>query len=415
MEPLRVLDFNSRFSFSGGGIRTYHLRKLRYFADRDDVAYSLVVPSDRDDCEQHGNARLYHVRTPRLLAVRNYALTIAPNTLRRLVSDIAPDLIEAGDPYADPILAAILRHTKPRFSGVIVGFWHAHYPSAYFEFYGNRLSPIIGRTLGKLGWALARRTYGQYHATIAAADCIVSDLRQSGIERVIQCPLGIDIQAFHPDHRDEQLRRSLGAGPRAQGPTRPLVFFPHRFLSEKGIGEVIAAVPRIAAATGAIFAFAGLGPEEAKVRALCRDRDDCHLLGFIDSAHDMARWHASSDLTLGLSAWETFGFSVLEAMASGAPVVGADRGAAGDWIRRARCGKTVPHGDADALTAACIAVLQDPDHRAMGQRGRAFVAEHFSWDHAFARMLHYYRRLVAAHRAGEPLTGFPYLLDTGAI
>ncbi len=47
-QPISLLDFNNQFSFSGGGIRTYHLRKLEHFANRDDVQYSLVVPSDRD-------------------------------------------------------------------------------------------------------------------------------------------------------------------------------------------------------------------------------------------------------------------------------------------------------------------------------------------------------------------------------
>ena len=78
MQPLRIVDFNSMFSFSGGGIRTYHMRKLAYFAGRDDVAYSMIAPSDRDGVEEHGHARLYHVKTPPLLRVRNYSLIIEP-------------------------------------------------------------------------------------------------------------------------------------------------------------------------------------------------------------------------------------------------------------------------------------------------------------------------------------------------
>jgi alpha-1,6-mannosyltransferase len=410
MQPLRVVDFNSMFSFSGGGIRTYHMRKLAYFAGREDVAYSMIAPSDRDEVEEHGHARLYHVKTPPLLRVRNYSLIIEPRKLLRLVDELQPDLIEAGAPYTDPLLARLIarRAAGGTQRAVIVGFWHTHYPSAYLEFYGSRVAPGLGRALGRLGWHLARRTYGFFDATIAAADCIIEDLRGAGISRVIQCPLGIDIEAFHPRHRDDEKRRQVGAGA-----GRPVVFFPHRLLAEKGIVQVVEAVPRIAEATGAVFVFAGTGPEQPRVEALCRERDDCHFLGFVDGAGEMARWHASADVSFGLSAWETFGFSVLEAMASGVPLVAADRGAARDWVGRAGCGALVPHGDTEALARATIELLQRPDRAELGARGRAFVAAHFSWEQTFERMLHYYRRLVDARRAGTQLEGFPFLLDTG--
>ncbi len=428
MQPLRIVDFNSMFSFSGGGIRTYHMRKLAYFAGRDDVAYSMIAPSDRDGVEEHGHARLYHVKTPPLLRVRNYSLIIEPRKLLRLVDELQPDLIEAGAPYTDPLLARLIarRTNGGTQRAVIVGFWHTHYPSAYLEFYGSRVAPGLGRALGRLGWHLARRTYGFFDATIAAADCIIEDLRGAGISRVIQCPLGIDIEAFHPRHRDGEKRRQVGAegggasertvsvaGGEGGGKERPVVFFPHRLLAEKGIVQVVEAVPRIAEATGAVFVFAGTGPEQPRVEALCRERDDCHFLGFVEGAGEMARWHASADVSFGLSAWETFGFSVLEAMASGVPLVAADRGAARDWVGRAGCGALVPHGDTEALVRATIELLQRPDRAALGARGRAFVAAHFSWEQTFERMLHYYRRLVDARRAGTQLEGFPFLLDTG--
>jgi alpha-1,6-mannosyltransferase len=350
------------------------------------------------------------------------------------VDELQPDLIEAGAPYTDPLLARLIarRRSGGTQRAVIVGFWHTHYPSAYLEFYGSRVSTGLGRALGRLGWHLARRTYGFFDATIAAADCIIEDLRGAGISRVIQCPLGIDIEAFHPRHRDPGKRRQVGAegagaerqvsagagaerqvGASGDAEERPVVFFPHRLLAEKGIVQVVEAVPRIAEATGAVFVFAGTGPEQARVEALCRERDDCHFLGFVDGAGEMARWHASADVSFGLSAWETFGFSVLEAMASGVPLVAADRGAARDWVGRAGCGVLVPHGDTEALVRATIELLQRPDRAELGARGRAFVAAHFSWEQTFERMLHYYRKLVEARRAGTQLEGFPFLLDTG--
>jgi len=400
-QPIRIADFNNHFSFQGGGVRTYHLRKLEHLAERDDVSYSLIVPSDRDEIEHRGLARIVHLRAPRVPGNSAYRLLLNPFKLRAVIDRLRPDVIEVGGPYVDPFL---IRLATRDLDTVVSGFWHTHYPSAYFEFYGNRLSPGVGKLLERAGWALARRTYESYDATFAAADCVIADLRDQGISRVIQCPLGTDLELFNPLRRDPNLRRSLGAG------DRPVLFFPHRLLAEKGVLELVDAVPAIAAQTDAAFVFAGVGPEYQLVSRLVRERNDCHYLGYLEDPVEMARWYASSDLVFGLSAWETFGLSVVEAMASGAPVVGADQGAVRDWIARSGCGVTVSHGDTSGLIAATVSLLGRDNLAEIGRRGREFAVRHFSWERTFERQLAHYRALVAARRAGTERGGYPYLL-----
>jgi len=404
-QPIRIVDFNNHFSFQGGGVRTYHLRKLAHLAEREDVSYSLLVPSDRDEIEHRGLARIVHLRAPRVPGNSAYRLVLNPFKLRAVLRRLRPHVVEVGGPYVDPFL---IRLATRDLDTVVSGFWHTHYPSAYFEYYGNRVSTRVGRLLERAGWALARGTYDRYDATFAAADCVISDLRDQGIERVIQCPLGTDLDLFHPLRRDHELRRSIGA----EG--RPLLFFPHRLLAEKGVLELVEAVPAIAEQTGAVFVFAGVGPEYELVAELVRARGDCHYLGYLQSAQELARWYATSDLVFGLSAWETFGLSVVEAMASGTPVVGADRGATRDWIVRSGCGVTVRHGDTGALIAATVSILGRDNLEEIGRRGREFALRNFSWERTFERQLVHYRALVAARLAGSARDGYPYLLEREA-
>jgi alpha-1,6-mannosyltransferase len=401
-ETLRIADFNNHFSFEGGGIRTYHLSKLEHFARHAAVDHSLIIPSDRDHVESRGRARIYHLRAPRVPGNSAYRLLYDPFKLAATLRRIRPHVLEVGGPYLDPFLVRLATH---QLDVVVSGFWHTHYPTAYFEYYGNRLSRRVGRMLRRAGWALARRTYRQYDVTFAAADCVISDLHDQGIDRVIQCPLGTDLKLFNPARRDPALRHELGAE------DRPLLFFPHRLLAEKGVVELVEAVPAIAARTGAVFAFAGVGPEYPLVSRLVRARDDCHYLGYLKSPEEMARWLATSDLVFGLSAWETFGLSVVEAMASGTPVVGADQGAVRDWIDRADCGVTVPHSDTAQLIAATVALLQRSDLAEVGRRGRRFAALNFSWERTFERQLIHYRALVRARRAGTTPGDHPYRRD----
>ncbi len=401
--PIRLLDFNNFFSFTGGGVKTYHMHKLEYFGSRKDVHYTLVIPSTEDRVDRYGLARVRHLRAPSVPVANNYRLSFNYFKLRKILKETQPDLIEVGGPYLDPFLVTSAAHGLDT---ILTGFWHTDYPTAYLEFYANRVLPGSGRFLRELGWGFARKTYGRYKATFAAADCVVNELDRQQIPGVIQTPLGVDIERFNPRHADPILRREVGAE------NRPLIFFPHRLLREKGIHEVVAGVPAIAEATGAVFVFAGTGPELPLVQKLTYERDDCHYIGYIKSPDKMARWYASSDMIFGLSAWETFGLSIIEAMASGVPVVGADQGAARDWITRANCGKVVPHGNTKKLIGATIDLLNQADLKDIGRRGRQFVETHFSWPATFDRLLQYYQKLILAHRTKAPLPSEPIRLVT---
>ena len=102
--PLRIVDFNNMFSFHGGGIRTYHLRKLEFYASRKDVEYTLMVPSDHDEVEPRGRARLVRLRAPHMPGTTAYRHKLDPRGLRRAFVEARPDLVEVGGAYVDPLL-----------------------------------------------------------------------------------------------------------------------------------------------------------------------------------------------------------------------------------------------------------------------------------------------------------------------
>ena len=387
------------FSFHGGGIRTYHLRKLDYYAERDDAEYTLMVPSDHDEVEERGRAKLVQLRAPHMPGTTAYRHKLDPLGLREAFLEARPHLVEVGGAYVDPLL---VRAAARGLGACQVGFWHTHYPEAYFAFYGRRVNPLLGEALRRIGWWYARRTYGAFDAVLAATDCIVDSLVQNGMRRVAQCPLGVDTELFNPAHRDEALRQSYGA---AGGV--PLVFFPHRLLREKGIFELVEAIPRILAERPAVFVLAGTGPGEPAVRELAARYSEVHYIGYLETPQEMARHYASSDLVLALSPFETFGLSIVEAMASGAPLVGPSGGAGQEFLRRAQAGMEARYGDSGALVEATLGLLGRPDLRELGLRGHRYVTEHFRWDRVFGRQLALYRRLLAHRRGEAPIVDWP--------
>lgn len=92
---------------------------------------------------------------------------------------------------------------------------------------------------------------------------------------------------------------------------------------------------------------------------------------------------------------EGFGFTAIEAMACGRPVIWSDQPA----IREATggIGLPVPEGDVEAIRAAMMTLMDDPDlRRRLGEEGRAFVQERYGWDGVWLR----YERVLEGLRHG---------------
>jgi glycosyltransferase involved in cell wall biosynthesis len=95
----------------------------------------------------------------------------------------------------------------------------------------------------------------------------------------------------------------------------------------------------------------------------------------------------------------------LEAMAMGRPLVISDVPGMRELVREGYTGVTFPAGDADALSRVCLRLLGDTGlRRALGQRARAWVAEHRQWPTLVARYRDIYNRLAELTLFPEPVS-----------
>ena len=107
----------------------------------------------------------------------------------------------------------------------------------------------------------------------------------------------------------------------------------------------------------------------------------------MDEEDDMLLDYVASDVCVQASRAEGLGFSVLESLACGTPVVVSRVGGLVETVCDGSTGWTVPPGDARALAAALREVLERPDEaRRRAAAGAAIVRERFSSDTAFARL-----------------------------
>ena len=178
-----------------------------------------------------------------------------------------------------------------------------------------------------------------------------------------------------------------------------------RLAAEKGVERILEG---FAAAQAALperdvrLVIAGVGPREAALRAAAPE--GVTFLGNLDRRTMLPALYASADAFLFSSHTETLGLVILEAMASGLPVIAAPAGGVADHLRDRVNGLAYPPGDIAAMGRAICAVVRSPSlARQLGDGARA-TAERLSWEHELDRLDASYREVCEiedAPRAGR--------------
>src|SRR5262249_43112654 len=112
--------------------------------------------------------------------------------------------------------------------------------------------------------------------------------------------------------------------------------------------------------------------------------------------------YASADVFCFPSTTDTFGQVLLEAGASGLPVVAADTGGAGELVAPGRTGLLVPPEEPAPLAAALVQLAAEPELRAQLAAGGREAALARTWPSAIAQLERVYSRLVDLER--EPIS-----------
>lgn len=251
----------------------------------------------------------------------------------------------------------------------VVGSYHTQLGDYVRAFSG---SDRLGRGMDR--WM--RWFYAPCSRLLVPSAATADDLRRQGYaaSAIRIWPRGVDTGLFAPGRVSPERRQAWHVDER-----RPAILYAGRLSSEKGLG-LVEAVQRRLHRHGIAhrFVFAGDGPMRA---TLAREVGDAVFLGTVSRAA-MAEVMASSDVFLFPSATDTFGNVVLEAQASGLPVIVSDRGGPPAQMRNGVTGFVCRAGDAESFANALVALLRDRKQRvAMGRAAREF-AEGRHWDTA---------------------------------
>ena len=200
--------------------------------------------------------------------------------------------------------------------------------------------------------------------------------------------------------------------PRTPQPGPPELLFAGRLEYEKGVQDLLAALPRIRRThPGTTLTVAGTGTQQEWLVEQARRHRVSKAVQFVGAVgHDelVGLMHRCSAIVLP-SRYEPFGIVALEAAATGAPLVVSTAGGLGEAVTEPITGLTFAPADVSGLAAAVRATLADPGAAAdRARRARDRLTADFSWSEVAERTAGVY--LSAKRRVRHPV-GRPRIVE----
>lgn len=286
----------------------------------------------------------------------------------------APDVVHLASPFA---FAAYGAFVADRIGIPSVAVYQTDI-AGFASFY--RLG--VGRSAA---WSWLKRVHGVVGRTLAPSSTAAENLTQHGIPRVHLWPRGVDAVRFHPDHRDDALRRRIAPNGEL------IVGYIGRLAPEKSV-ELLEPVTRL---PGVKVVVVGDGPARRSVE---RALPGAMFLGQL-TGDALADAFASLDVFVHTGAHETFCQSVQEAMASGLPVVAPAAGGPIDLVQPGRTGYLYTPGDPGTLRTAVELLVGDPALRATFGAAARRAVEGRTWAAIGDALLDHYAAVTASGAA----------------
>jgi glycosyltransferase involved in cell wall biosynthesis len=286
-----------------------------------------------------------------------------------------PDLIHAVNPF---VLGQGASYYCRRLEVPLVASYHTNI-AAYADFYG--LSAFDRATR----W-YTRRLHNKADLNLCTSRATLEYLTDEGIQRLYLWPQGVDAVRFHPDKSSKESRVRLTGG----HPAERLLLYVGRLGHEKNIGKLKTVLHEV---PGVRLALVGDGPARRdleKEYAGTRTVFTGALQG-----EELASAYASADVFVFPSTTETLGMAMIEALASGLPVVAARTGATGEVVGDGETGILYePDSDAFLVSAVRELISNDGLRARMGRNARA-VAEKRDWRSSTRTLRGYYEKALA--------------------
>lgn len=370
---MRVAIVAESFLPEVNGVTNSVLRVLEHL---EAEGHDALVVAPGDGPEQVGHARVVRMPAVALPMYRSLPVALPTAEVRRQLAAFRPDVVHLAAPVALGAAGAVAARRLGIPAVAVYQTDLAGFASRYH----------LGVAAGPI-WSWLRWVHRQATLTLAPSTLAAWDLRRHGIAPVATWGRGVDLDRFHPKHRNELLRRRLAPDGEV------LVGYVGRLAAEKQVHQLA----RLRDLPGSRLVVVGDGPDRERLQ---RRLPDATFLGF-QSGIALSQAVASLDVFVHTGSHETFCQAVQEALAAGVPVVAPASGGPLELVHHGRNGYLWPDGDAGLLRGAVRSLVEDADLRTrLGRAAHESVAGR-TWAARGDELLGHYRTVAGLPDPGR--------------
>lgn len=381
---MRVAIFTETFLPKVDGIVVKVCRLMEHLQKR---GHEAILFGPGDSPREYAGHKVYSFRS---LPVPFYPeMSISPPWafVEQKVRDFKPDLIHLVNPVS--LGLAGLRVAR-LYKVPVLASYHTDVPGFAEHWNLGFLSESIYR--------YARWIHNRVDLNVCPSEFTRRQLYDHDFERIEIWRGGVDIDLYSPEKRSEEMRHFLSDGEI----DRPLLLYVGRISPEKRIDRLL---PIVQTFPEVRLAVVGDGPNKHDLERLfsgTRTKFTGYLKG-----EELASAYASGDIFTFTGDKETFGNVVVEAMASGLPVLAPNSGGVTDLVIDRHNGRLYSPATVGSIQEVVKEMIHDPTlAQEYGRNGRV-LAEMRTWDITLDELLENYQKLI---EAGRPGGGYKWLI-----
>ncbi len=371
---MRVALFTDTFLPQINGV-TNMLSKLIQYFDKSSIEYMIFAPDSYTELNQ--SFKIEKFPSMKFFLYPECRLSF-PNIFRikNTLLNFKPDIIHLITEFNMGITGLILgkKLGVPTISNYTTNF------AQYLKYYNMEM--LQGTAWGYMKW---------FHNQSDLALCPSLDtkflLKNQGILKVEIYSRGIDSECFNHKFRNIELRKKLGINDKI------VLLYVGRVAPEKAIDILLKSYNKLKDKYKGEVALiiTGAGPDLQKYK---REFPKDTIFTGYKKGQELAEIYASSDIFVFPSPTETFGNVVLEAMASGLPVVVPNTGGVKEIVQHRVNGLLFNAGDSLELTDSIIKIIDDRELRNyLLERSKETVLQR-SWNVIFEELISIYNRVT---------------------
>ncbi|WP_242212389.1 glycosyltransferase family 1 protein [Bacillus cereus group sp. BfR-BA-01383] len=375
---MRVAIFTDTFTPQVNGVAKTLERLTRYF-QKENIAYSVFAP--QHTAEDNFVANVNKMRSiPLTILYPECRFSFPTPRIKRELLAFKPDIIHIATPFNMGLCG--LYYAK-KLNIPVVGSYHTDF-DAYLRYYKIEF-------LSNMLWNYLKWFHSHMQKNFVPSSETLHQLKNKGFQALSIWGRGVDCTLFHPSYTD-LFRKKYNIT------AKYVLSYVGRIAPEKDIDTLQTLIQTTNKDRDDIhWLIAGDGPLAPNLREAV-PQTNVTFTGYLQG-EDLAEAYASSDLMVFPSTTETFGNVVLESLACGTPVIGANSGGVKNIITDGKTGVLCEPKNEDSFLSSIYELLNNEEMRKQISLDARSYAATQSWDEISSNLLMHYDDVIQSRKA----------------